>query len=96
MNSIYVALYTPGPKYEAKKHFYEQEVFPQHGEYMKTLFTAGVIIMGGPFEEGNTFMVMLDVSGMNDAQRLTEGDPAVSSGVMAAEVREWHIALGAD
>ncbi len=46
--------------------------------------------MGGPFANEPSALVVLDVTGRDEAQRLIDGDPAVVDRVLTAKIRKWN------
>ena len=49
-----------------------------------------VVLMGGPFADGTAGLVILEAPEIEDASHLIENDPAIQSGILTANVREWN------
>ena len=73
----------------------EARVVAAHYEYLVRLRDDAKLVVAGPsMVEGDTFGIgVLDVDGEDEAKAIVAGDPAVSSGVMTAELRPMRIAV---
>ena len=83
----YVALIARGPRWLEGRSVYEQgKPVADHLAAMRTLYDAGVLQLGGPFDHGGGIAV-LDVGDETAARAVMDADPAVQAGVMVYELR---------
>jgi len=63
-----------------------------HLENIRRLARSGKLVLAGPFlEEGELRGVYIfDVDSIDEAERLTESDPAVEAGRLAVELHRWY------
>ena len=87
----YVFLYSPGPAWRAGRPITEQPL-EKHFAYMGELQRRGVLVLGGPFEDGEGAMGIVAAASREEALALVSADPIVKDGVVRAEVRPWHAA----
>ena len=73
----------------------EARVVSAHYEYLVRLRDEAKLVVAGPsIVEGDTFGIgVLDVDDEAEARAIVEADPAVSGGVMTAELRPLRIAV---
>jgi uncharacterized protein YciI len=91
-----------GPKWDKARPAREQAGIQEHGQYMSTLSSSGILILGGPFVEdiqrftASGALVFLATGDAAEARRLMEADPGVKSGLFAIdEVRRFVVSTGA-
>ena len=83
----YVALIGHGPHWIEGKSVYEQgKAVEQHLDAMREHYDAGVLQLGGPFDQGGGIAI-LDVRDEAAARVVMDADPAVQAGVMVYELR---------
>jgi len=87
----FVIMLRPAPAYGTTG---SNEIVSQHFEYLKQLHKEGKVRMAGRFSNVLIGLVMLEVSGREEAESIMQGDPAVKSNVFHAELYPWSIALG--
>jgi uncharacterized protein len=69
----------------------------QHLAYRAELRREGVIVANGPFgEQSDIAMRGLSIfaCGLDEARRLSDGDPSVQAGRLTYDVMEWWVAAG--
>lgn len=88
MKKSYAVFYEPGENWIANKPIGEQNL-ASHVRYLTNLHEHDTVKMGGPFADGDAGLVILSTDGMNEAHKIIENDPAVLSGVLVAQIREW-------
>jgi uncharacterized protein YciI len=73
----------------------ESRVVSAHYEYLVSLRDEGKLVVAGPsIVEGDTIGIgVLDVDSRAEAEAIVAVDPAVTSGVMTAELRPMRIAV---
>ena len=86
--STFAILYKPGPKWLPNKPVWEQPL-REHGDYMKQLWSKGILKMGGPFEDSTGGLAVVQAKAAAEAQGIVNVDPAVTSGVFVATIHPW-------
>lgn len=69
----------------------------QHLAYRAQLRREGVLVVNGPLgEQSDVAMRGLSIfaCGIDDAKRLSDGDPSVQAGRLAYDAMEWWVAAG--
>ena len=89
MEKCFAAIYQPGPNWISGKPN-SQQPLSDHVAYLTDLHRQNVVAMGGPFADGEAGLVILAAADAAEAVRLIDRDPAVQSGILEAEVREWR------
>ena len=89
MREMYAILYRPGSKWIADKRL-SQQPLADHSRYLLSHATAGSVKMGGPFSDSSGGLVIVEVSGPEEARWLVGHDPAIVNGVLTAEVHKWE------
>ena len=75
----------------------ESNSMARHVDYLQKLCEAGTVKLAGRTanDDEKTFgIVLLDVADEDKAQRIMRDDPAVSDGVMNAQLYPFRVALG--
>ena len=88
MTETYAILYRPGSKWIEGQPLAEQPL-KEHSSYLLRQATNGPVKMGGPFSDGSGGLVIVEVSGPEQARRLVDHDPAIVNQILAAEVHKW-------
>jgi uncharacterized protein YciI len=86
--ALYLFVYRPGPAWLAGKPVSAQPLAP-HGAYMKQLTDQGHLLAGGPWTDVEGGLAIVRAASADEARALLAADPAVSAGVMAADLRTW-------
>jgi uncharacterized protein YciI len=92
MKSTFAIQYAPGPAWFAGKPIAEQPL-KEHLAYLKGLYQAGHLVMGGPFTDNSGGLVVLEADQETDAQTMAANDPAVINGILTAKVRPWRLLM---
>jgi uncharacterized protein YciI len=73
----------------------ESRVVSAHYEYLVSLRDDGRLLVAGPsIVEGDTIGIgVLDVKSRAEAEAIVAADPAITNGVMTAELRPMRIAV---
>lgn len=85
---LFVFLYRAGPAWKAGQPMEKQALGP-HAAYIKGLLDQGRLVGGGRFEELDGGMAIVKASDQEEARKMLAVDPAVTSGVFAADLRAW-------
>jgi uncharacterized protein YciI len=92
-SAYFFFIYKPGPAWLADKPMAEQPSINEHFEYMAKLEHEGKLIIGGPFKDSSGAMGIIEVTNLEEAEKLMSDDPAVAHGTVEAEIRPWHPAV---
>lgn len=94
MKSYVFCILKTGPKdaeiTDAKKR---SEIFAGHMANMKRLGDEGKLALAGPFGKNDRAyrgIFIFNVATVEEAQKLVETDPVISSGMMIAELTPWY------
>lgn len=92
-NYVFCILKT-GPKdLEIKDKNKRNEIFAGHMANIKRLADEGKIVLAGPFGKNDrTYrgLFIFNVTKIEEAQKLVDTDPVISSGMMVAELTPWY------
>jgi uncharacterized protein YciI len=69
----------------------------RHLAYRAGLHDEGVLVVNGPLDEQSDVTMRglsIFACGIDEARRLSDGDPSVQAGRLAYEVMEWWVAAG--
>jgi len=86
----FLLIYKPGPAWLAGKPLSEQPL-KEHGKYMLSLYKSGIMRFAGPFDDNTGGAAVLEVSGDDEAKKVVNDDPAVSSRVFVYELHPWQL-----
>jgi uncharacterized protein YciI len=91
----YVIVHLPGPNWKAGLPFFEQDGVPAHVEHYRKLLAEGKLAMGGPFLDATAGGMMIPEPNLDEAEivAFADADPAVASGLLRAEVRQWFVGM---
>jgi uncharacterized protein YciI len=68
-----------------------QELRPQHLEYLEQKKKEGKLFARGPFADGSGGLVIYKAETYEEAKKLAEEDPYVKQGVRKLILREWNM-----
>ena len=88
--ATFLVIYRPGPGWLPGKGINEQPL-REHGKYMLSLHTKGLMKFAGPFTDDAGGALVLEVAGEKEAKAIVAEDPAVKSGVFLHEIHPWTI-----
>ena len=94
---LFLFLYRQGPAWEAGKPINQQKLAP-HAAYIRKLMAEGKVVAGGPWADGERGpadggMAIVRAASREEAKALLAADPAITSGVFAADIRRWQPAI---
>ncbi len=96
MKKTFVIFFAPGSAWIAGKTSREQQFWTEHAAFMDALFENGTVIMGGPFADYSSIMVVLEASDESEVRDLFKRDPFVVQGIFRlSSVHEWLVFLDA-
>ncbi|MFN0279356.1 MAG: YciI family protein [Pyrinomonadaceae bacterium] len=94
MKSYVFCILKTGPKdAEIKDKKKRGEIFAGHMTNIKRLADEGKLVLAGPFgENGRSYrgLFIFNVTTVEEAQKLVDTDPVISSGMMVAELTPWY------
>lgn len=85
---LYLFQYAPGPAWHAGVPMRQQGLGP-HAAYMQQLLDEGRLFAGGGYSSDDGGMAIVMAANVDDARTMLAADPAITSGVFVAELREW-------
>lgn len=91
----YVVFHRPGPRWVAGKPLFEQDGVREHVAHFGRPQQEGRLELGGPFVDDAAGGMMIPAAGVphDEIVAFAEADPAVVSGLLRVEVREWLIGM---
>lgn len=88
--SGYLITYSAGPSFLSGKPLNEQPL-KEHVAYMLDLHRRGVLRMAGGFGDNSGGAAFVDAASLDEARRIAQDDPAVTSQVFIFEIRQWNL-----
>jgi uncharacterized protein len=92
---LFAVIYRPGPAWKPGLPMAQQDL-RAHGGYIARLAQEGRVVAGGGWVGVDGGMAVLRCADADEAARLLAADPAVTTGVFAAELRRWAPRFGID
>jgi uncharacterized protein YciI len=93
MKKYVLVLLKTGPRDAEYKDQARNDIFAGHMKNIGRLADAGQLAVAGPFrknEQALRGLFILNVETVEEARALVDTDPAVSSGVLVAELTPWY------
>ena len=72
------------------------EMMDPHKAYVKDLVQKGKMVIAGPFTDRSGGMILIEALDENEAQRIAAEDPAVVSGILKNNIREFDMVFNRD
>lgn len=85
---LFLFQYAPGPAWRPGVPMREQGLGP-HAAYMQQLQDEGRLFAGGGYVDADGGMAIVSAASMEDARAILAADPAITSGIFVAELRQW-------
>ena len=85
---LYLFLFRPGPAWVANQPMAQQNL-GAHGAYHAGLVREGRSVAGGGYVGMDGGMAIVRAADAAEAREILAADPAIQSGVFAAEIRQW-------
>lgn len=91
MKSYVMAFLKTGPV-QPKDKAEQDKLMAGHMANIGRLASIGKLVLAGPFTDGGEFrgIFIFDVPTIEEAEKLTESDPAVKAGVFKVEFIKWY------
>jgi uncharacterized protein len=86
----YLVVFTPGTAWVAGRPVTEQPL-KEHGAYMLSLYTKGVMRFAGPFSDGAGGAYVFEAASDEEADAIVAADPGVVSKVLVPERHPWYL-----
>jgi hypothetical protein len=83
-------IYTPGPAWVVGKPMWEQNL-TEHAKYHRKLMSEKKLILGGPFDDGNGGLAIIETWNVAEAKSMVNSDPAVLSRLLVPHLHSWTI-----
>lgn len=92
MKKYVIAFLYRGERVQEYSHEKRAELQRGHMDNITKLAQEGKMVLAGPFfgNEELRGLFFFDVESLEEAQKLTESDPAVQAGVLKMELKEWY------
>ena len=70
-----------------------EPIMRQHFQYLKDGVATGTVMLAGPCEDQEFGICIFFADSLAEAQQFMENDPAITNGIMTAEVHPFRISL---
>jgi len=93
----FVVMREQGPGWDTARGMREQDLWPEHVEYVNAVAEEGFLLMAGPHGVGDPYRAMLVVSAASpeEAAARLEDDPWTTGGVLETRsVDRWDVLVG--
>jgi uncharacterized protein YciI len=85
-----------GNAWEPSRSLDEQDCFAEHASFMNALVAEGFIVLGGPLDDEQSTLLIVDAADAEAVAARLAGDPWTVMGLLEVRsVQEWEILLGA-
>jgi hypothetical protein len=72
----------------------EQDLWDEHATFMDDLVDRGIIVLGGPLEEGKYVLHICNVAAKENIEPLLADDPWTANGLLRTiKVERWEVLL---
>jgi uncharacterized protein YciI len=85
---LFLFQYAPGPAWRPGVPMRQQGLGP-HAAYMQRLQDEGRLFAGGGYVGADGGMAIVSAASVDEARALLAADPAITSGIFIAELRQW-------
>jgi uncharacterized protein YciI len=96
MKQLFAVTRTRGPAWDASKPMNAQEQWTEHATFMNRLAADGFVVLGGPLDDTDDFLLVIDAADANEINATLARDPWTQSGMLKIKnIRPWTILLEA-
>jgi len=88
--TTYLVVYRPGPAWIVGQPLSKQSL-GEHGRYVLSLYTKGMLRIGGGFLDDTGGAMVFDAESDEEAAAVVAADPAVISKLFVAERHPWRL-----
>ena len=92
--AVFVLTQVNGPNYDRSRHRRDQAAWPEHAAYMDELLAGGFVIMGGPLDDGEHVLLIVQAEDEEEVSQRLAGDPWRPVGILATKsLQRWDVWL---
>ena len=92
--AVFVLNQVNGANYNESRPRREQAAWSEHAAYMDKLLADGFVILGGPLDDGEHVLLILEAADEREVADVLAGDPWRPMGILATEsLQRWSIWL---
>lgn len=92
--AVFVLTQVNGPNYDRSLHRRDQAAWPEHAAYMDELLADGFVIMGGPLDDGEHVLLIVQAEDEDEVSQRLAGDPWRPMGILATKsLQRWDVWL---
>jgi uncharacterized protein YciI len=85
----FAVFFRPGPRWDQQRPLAEQDGIAEHPAFLARQFTAGALVMGGPFTDGSGGMSIFEFRDRAALDVALATDESIASGLLVPDVHEW-------
>ncbi|HKR68870.1 MAG TPA: YciI family protein [Streptosporangiaceae bacterium] len=92
--AVFVLTQVNGPNYDRSRHRRDQAAWAEHAAYMDELLAGGFVIMGGPLDDGEHVLLIVQAEDEEEVSQRLAGDPWRPMGILATKsLQRWDVWL---
>jgi uncharacterized protein YciI len=92
--AVFVLNQVNGTNYDRSRHRRDQAGWPEHAAYMDKLLADGFVIMGGPLDDGEHVLLILQAADEQEVADRLALDPWRPTGILATKtLQRWDVWL---
>jgi uncharacterized protein YciI len=96
MKKLFVVTRIRGKAWDPSKPMRSQAQWPEHATFMDELATNRFVVLGGPLDDGEQILLVVDAADEAEIRSTLEGDPWSKSGVLEVQsIQLWTVLLQA-
>jgi uncharacterized protein YciI len=93
---LFVVTRIRGKAWNATKAMRSQEQWPEHASFMDELATNRFVVLGGPLDDGEKTLLIIDAADENEIRSTLARDPWSKSGMLDVQsIQLWTVLLQA-
>lgn len=94
MRTLFAVVRTKGQAWDAAKPMRSQQQWAEHATFMDRLAADGFVVLGGPLEHSDDFLLAIKAGDANEVEVTLQRDPWSKSGMLAVKsLQPWTILL---
>ena len=94
--AYYAVIRGRGENWDARLSMRLQEKWDEHAVFMNALVDDGFVVLGGPLDDGEKILLIIDAESEQEIHARLAGDLWTPMGLLRiAKVERWEILLGA-
>jgi uncharacterized protein len=96
MKRLFVVTRITGKAWDPTKPMRSQEKWPEHATFMDELATNRFVVLGGPLDDGDKTLLIVDAADENEIRSTLARDPWSKSGMLEVQsIQLWTVLLQA-